>query len=314
VTIQLAARAAFRPYVAVVKGVNRLSPHFARITFTCPEFVDFGTAGLDQRLKVLFPGPDGRICDVGQTDPAAIAAGDWYLRWRELPTAERTPYRTYTVRRVDPAACEVDIDFVLHTDPGPAGAWAEAAAPGHEVVIVGPDELSEGRHGGIDWHPGTARRVLLVGDETAAPAIGSIIESLGPDYDADAFLEIPTDADVLPLRIRDSSRLRVTWLPRNDRPHGEALIHAVTGWAAGHGDVLARAASPRPQELEDTDIDHELLWDSPADAEGEFYAWMAGEAQTVKTLRRLLVQGHGVDRKRVAFMGYWRAGQAERTE
>ncbi|WP_292705668.1 SIP domain-containing protein, partial [Microbacterium sp. SCN 71-17] len=104
------------------------------------------------------------------------------------------------------------------------------------------------------------------------------------------------------------------WLARDARPHGEALIEAVEAWTTASRDVLARAAAPRPQELDDIDVDVELLWDSPADAEGEFYAWIAGESQTVKVLRRLLVQGSGVDRKRVAFMGYWRAGQVERTE
>ncbi|MDF2554269.1 MAG: siderophore-interacting protein, partial [Microbacterium sp.] len=68
------------------------------------------------------------------------------------------------------------------------------------------------------------------------------------------------------------------------------------------------------QVLGDIDVDREMLWDSPEEGEGEFYAWMAGESATVKTLRRLLVTGHGVDRKRVAFMGYWRLGQSERQE
>jgi NADPH-dependent ferric siderophore reductase len=76
----------------------------------------------------------------------------------------------------------------------------------------------------------------------------------------------------------------------------------------------ARAAAPRPQSLEEIDVDRDLLWDSPEDGDGEFYAWMAGESATVKTLRRLLVSECGVDRKRVAFMGYWRRGQSERVE
>ena len=62
------------------------------------------------------------------------------------------------------------------------------------------------------------------------------------------------------------------------------------------------------------DVDVDLLWDSPEAADGEFYAWTAGEAAMVKTIRRMLVTDHGVDRKRVAFMGYWRAGQSERIE
>ena len=93
-----------------------------------------------------------------------------------------------------------------------------------------------------------------------------------------------------------------------------ALTEAVTAWTSTAGDVLARAAAPRRQELAEVDVDVDLLWDSPEDSEGEFYAWMAGEAATIKTLRRHLVTGCGVDRKRVAFMGYWRLGQAERQE
>jgi NADPH-dependent ferric siderophore reductase len=310
VTILRAIRPSFRPYVVEVKRVTRLSPHFTRITFTCPEFAHLGTAGLDQRLKVLLPGPDGRVCDVGQADESAIANGDWYTRWRELPLESRTPFRTYTVRRADPAARELDIDFVLHHEPGPAGRWAEAAAIGDELVIVGPDRRGPDSDGGIDWHPGTARRLLLAGDETAAPAICGILESLSTAHEADVFIEVPTADDILPVR----SDVGIRWLPREGRPHGEALVEAVSAWAQGAGDILSRAAAPVVQVLEDIDVDRELLWDSPEDADGEFYAWMAGESRTVKTLRRLLVSRHGVDRKRVAFMGYWRAGQAERTE
>lgn len=308
--MKTATRPAYRPYVAVVKEARRLSPHFARITFTSPDFEVFGTDRRDQRIKLVLPGPDGRLCDIGQDDPVAIDNGEWYTRWRDLPDEERMPFRTYTVRRIDPEALELDIDFVLHHDAGPAGAWAEVAAMGDRILVVGPDARSAESAQGIDFHPGTAQRLLLAGDETAAPAICAILEGLGSGFVVDAFIEVPSQDDALPLA---AGAAHATWLARDDRPHGEALIEAVEAWAAASGDVLARAAAPRPQELDDIDVDVELLWDSPADAEGEFYAWIAGESQTVKVLRRLLVQGCGVDRKRVAFMGYWRAGQVERT-
>ncbi len=153
---------------------------------------------------------------------------------------------------------------------------------------------------------------MLAGDETATPAICAILETLDASYDVDAFIEVPSGADRLALDVPDS--FRVSWLPREDRPHGEALTEALTAWSAVSGDVLAHAAAPRRQVLADIDVDHDLLWDSPDDSEGEFYAWIAGEAATVKGLRRHLVQGCGVDRKRVAFMGYWRLGQSERQE
>jgi NADPH-dependent ferric siderophore reductase len=180
-------------------------------------------------------------------------------------------------------------------------------------VIVGPDERSPHSRSGIDWHPGTARRVLLAGDETAVPAIGGIVESLGDAYDVDVFVEVPHGADVLTWSVPATAR--VHWVARDDAPHGERLIAAVERWCTASTDLLARAAAPRPQVLAEIDVDAEMLWDSPEeDADGDFYAWMAGEAATVKTLRRLLVSTHGVDRKRVAFMGYWRLGQSERQE
>ncbi|KAA9147853.1 siderophore-interacting protein [Microbacterium lushaniae] len=305
-------RPAYRPYLARVAGVRRLSPAFLRVTFTSPDFAHVGTAGLDQRVKLVLPRPDGSLCDVGQTDPEIIAAGTWYQTWRDLPAHERGPFRTYTIGRTDPDAGEVDIDFVLHHDAGPAGSWAERAAVGDEIVLVGPDERSEQRRLGIDWHPGTARRLLLAGDETAVPAIGAIVGALGDDVDADVFVEVPTSADVLTWAV--PARTRVRWIGRDGADHGAGLIDAVSRWCAGNPDCLERAAAPRPEVLADIDVDRDLLWDAPQDGDGEFYAWIAGEAATVKTLRRMLVSAHGVDRKRVAFMGYWRLGQAERQE
>lgn len=305
-----AIRPAYRPYEVVVAAVQRLSPHFVRVTFSADELEHFGMAGLDQRIKLVLPlaSIPGGYADLGQRE----GSGDWYDRWRALPAGERNPFRTYTVRRIDAAARELDVDFVVHHDAGPAGAWGEAAAVGQSVIVIGPDERSPHSRSGIDWHPGTARRILLAGDETAAPAICGILESLDPRCEVDAFIEVPTAADILSPTL--PSGVRLTWIARADGAHGVGLIDAVTHWTQRHGDVLARAAAPRPQVLEELDVDLELLWDSPEDGEGEFYSWIAGEAATVKTLRRLLVSGCGVDRKRVAFMGYWRLGQAERSE
>ncbi|MDC7802535.1 siderophore-interacting protein [Sphingomonas sp. BLCC-B65] len=307
-----AVRPAYRPYAVRVRAVERLSAHFVRVWFTGPELEWFGTAGLDQRIKIVLPLADvaGGYSDFGQAEHA----GDWYDRWRALPSARRNPFRTYTVRRVDAAARELAVDFVVHHDAGPAGSWAERAAVGDELVIIGPDERSPQSRIGLDWHPGTARRLLLAGDETAAPAICSILESLDPRCEVDAFVEVPDDDDALRPQLPAASNARFSWIVRADRPHGVALVEAVTRWTRDHAEVIARAAAPRPQALDEIDVDRELLWDSPEDGDGEFYAWMAGESATVKTLRRLLVSECGVDRKRVAFMGYWRLGQSERVE
>ena len=72
------------------------------------------------------------------------------------------------------------------------------------------------------------------------------------------------------------------------------------------------------QEVEEIDVDHDLLWEVPRTARSgaalrrtSLYAWLAGEAAAVRALRRHLVAERGVDRRSVAFMGYWRLGRAE---
>jgi len=291
-----------------VAAIADLTPSFRRFTFAGDDLADFGDPGLDQRIKVIFATPTAGL-------DAMPTGEDWYDRWRELPVDARPVFRTYTTRYVrrEAAGTEVDVDMVAHEVSGPASEWIARARVGDEVMMWAPTTAHTGVSFGIDFvPPARTGEHLLVGDETAAPAICSILESLDPRCDVDAFIEVPTADDALAPSV--SERVRLRWLPRDDAEHGANLIDSVTAWTAQNADVLARASAPRPQTLDDIDVDHELLWDSPEDAEGEFYAWMAGEAATIKLLRRLLVSGCGVDRKRVAFMGYWRNGQAERTE
>ncbi|WP_228759924.1 siderophore-interacting protein [Pseudactinotalea sp. HY158] len=318
-TVAKDTRPGYRPYAVRVARIRRITPSFVRVTFAGDELDSFGTDRLDQRVKIVLPHPGdnpgghpaGHVADFGWNDPATIAAGDWYKRWRELPDADRNPFRTYTVRAVRPG--EVDVDMVTHPDGGPASRWLEQAVPGDALVLVGPDARSRDSGIGIDFHPGTAEKILLVGDETAAPAICSILEHLGPEREAHVFLEVPASEDVLP--IVTAARTQVTWLPRNGAGHGTLLEPAVTAWVSAHPHVYLAALSTSEQRLEEVDVDRDLLWDSFGDLYcvrgGEFYAWLAGEAGVIKRLRRLLVTTTGITRTRVSFMGYWRLGRAE---
>src|SRR2546429_3762223 len=78
--------------------------------------------------------------------------------------------RTYTVRSHDPAAGELAIDFVYHGDEGLAGPWAAAARPGDTLSLAGPGG-AYAPDPAADWH-------LLVGDESALPAIGAALEAM----------------------------------------------------------------------------------------------------------------------------------------
>ncbi|MGX5696582.1 siderophore-interacting protein [Agromyces soli] len=320
------SRPAYRSFRAAVARVERLTPCFTRVTFTGEELAHFGTAGLDQRVKIVLPLPGTGFADFPD-DP------DWYAAWRELPAERRNPFRTYTVRAVRPGLREVDIDFALHGDGGPASAWAGGARPGDELVIVGPDERSPGRTIGIDFRPGVVDTVLLAGDETAAPAICAILEQLPSDASGIAIIEVPTPDDVL--EVAAPPGVEVRFLARSGAAHGERLVAAVRDWvvrscrsnldgsceASADGACLANVAVRLTDPAEAAralaaaefgDSDEVPLWDVPEgrSLDGGCYAWLAGEASVITALRRFLVRDAGLDRRQVAFMGYWRLGRA----
>ncbi|ANP71706.1 siderophore-interacting protein [Cryobacterium arcticum] len=294
-----APRPSYRPFAVSVARVQRLSTNFTRVTFTGPDLHEFGTAGLDQRIKLVLPLPGVGVSPFPRTD-------SWYETWRDLPDEHRNPLRTYTVRHARPEHREVDIDFVTHGDAGPASRWVRAAIVGDEVAIVGPVADGDNPVVGIEWAPGNANTVLIAGDETAAPAICAILSALPRTARGCAYIEVPEAGDAHETNAPDG--VTVTWLPRNRAGHGAALESAVKGWTARF--ITAHHSGT---VLPDIDIDESILWEVPDGSalDGELYAWLAGEAGVIKRLRRFLVSEVGIDRRQVAFMGYWRNGRAE---
>src|SRR5215210_8433085 len=218
-TVEAVQVPVYRPFVVRVARLQRLSPSFLRVTFTGADMADFASNGFDQRIKVVLPLPGQAVVDF-PSDP------DWYGAWRALPPERQMPIRTYTIRALRPELGEVDVDFVLHGATGPASAWAETAAPGDEVVLVGPNARFPGPTGGVEWRPpADAARLLIAGDETAVPAISAIAESLPGDRTARVLLEVPEWGDVLDLILPPG--VHVTWLPRGVAPRGALLTAAV---------------------------------------------------------------------------------------
>lgn len=292
-----------RFFRAPVTAITELTPSFRRFTFGGADLADFGDPGFDQRIKVVFP-----------TDAVGLDAmptgEDWYAEWRERDADSRPPIRTYTTRRVRNDAREVDIDMVAHDVQGPASAWIARARVGDEVLILGPTTAHRGVSYGIDFvPPAHTDDLLLAGDETAAPAIAVILEQLPAEATGIVVLEVPHpgDADYLPRHPGFEYRIAA----RFDGPRHAHLIAAVEDAAA--------ALVPRGEgaAVEEIDIDTDILWEVPRTAKGgaalksaPLYSWLAGESGAIKTLRRHLVE-HGVDRRAVAFMGYWRLGRSE---
>jgi len=299
-----------------VTAVERLSPSFVRLWLGSPAFAELDCDGptYDQRIKLVFPHPGHPLMSVEGFDAS------WYDSWLSRPLEERGHMRTYTLRGSTGRGREtrMSVDFVLHGDGGhgPGGDFAASAQVGDRLVALAPRRGH--LYGGIEFAPGDASHLLLVGDETAVPAIAAILEQLPADARGSVFLEVPLSADVLPTTGPDG--VSVSWVPRDGGPRGTAL-HAAVLDHLGRPDALGLAES-----VADDEVDPDL-WETPeysssgeqvaaetAAAAGDRWAgcyfWIAGESKTVTGLRRALVKELGVDRRQVAFMGYWREGVA----
>ncbi|MDA2805190.1 siderophore-interacting protein [Nocardiopsis suaedae] len=197
-------------------GTCRVADHMVRVTLAHPSFADpvrFPYHGPDHLVRLLLPGATGAL------NLPRSSAG-WWKEIQAMDEPDRPRVRNYTVRRIDRARAEIDVDFVLHTDSaGPASAWAAAARPGDGIGV-----LSD-RAGYAP--PAGATDLLLVADETAQPALAAIIESLPADARALAILEYrPGSAPGLPAH---PGVERVHLHPADGAEPGEAALAHVEG-------------------------------------------------------------------------------------
>ncbi|WP_246861483.1 siderophore-interacting protein [Nocardioides sp. SYSU D00065] len=296
-----------------VVSVERLSPSFVRVELGSPELAHFGVDGprYDQRIKLIFPDPvTGGITSTDDADES------WLATWLDRPASERGHMRTYTIRDVRGSGARTTfiVDMVLHLEGdlvGPGSTWASKAAVGDRIVMLAPRRGYP--YGGIEFVPSPGVDLLLVGDETAVPAICSVLEQLPADARGTAFLEVPVAGDVQD--VEGPAGVEVVWLAREGAELGQRL----------HDAVVAHLGIPGAQvEVAPDEVDPDL-WETPYySSSGEevatdeagpsgTYAWIAGESKVVTGLRRHLVNELGFDRRQVAFMGYWRRGVAMRS-
>ena len=239
-----------------VLRVQWITPHMIRVVIGGEGLAGFGAGEFtDHYVKLLFPVP-------GVTYPEPF---DMEAVRRDMPREHWPRMRSYTVRSWDPHALELSIDFVYHGDEGLAGPWAANSQPGDQVLFQGPGGAYAPR-ASADWH-------LLVGDESALPAIAAALEALPEGAPARVFVEISGPGEEQELVTRGDAKL--VWLHRGDAPVGEALVSAV-------------------RDLE-----------FPP---GEVHAFVHGEAGCVKQLRRHLRIEREIPLDQLSISGYWRQG------
>lgn len=117
---------------------------------------------------------------------------------------------------------------------------------------------------------------LLAGDESALPAIAASLEALPQGRAAHVFVEVDNAAEEQPLAERDD--IHVSWLHREGGAPGSRLVPAVRALEFPPGDVQA---------------------------------FVHGEANFVRDLRRLLRIELSLPKERLSVSGYWRLGRDE---
>ncbi|MCW2819069.1 MAG: NADPH-dependent ferric siderophore reductase, contains FAD-binding and domain [Marmoricola sp.] len=245
---------------AVVQRTSRPVPQLVRVVLGGGDLDSFEALPATDAYVNLALRPAG--ASYGEVfDPAAV---------KDVEPAETRPVRRrYTVRRWDPTAHELTIDFVVHGDAGVAGPWAAQASPGDVLVFSGPsggyrpDTGTDGAEGaeGADWH-------LMVGDESALPAIAASLEALPAG--ARAVVRLLCDGPDDELGLVTEADLDLVWCHRTT---GEDLLTAVAGTAF------------------------------PA---GRVDAFVHGEAVEVRALRAHLLGERGLTRAQMSCSPYWR--------
>lgn len=245
-----------------VAEILDVTPGMRRIIVTGPHLAAFErqgfpqapvvSDGFDDHIKILFPQPGEEL-----TLPAQA---DGHCKWERSQLAMT---RNYTVRWHDPDTGRMAIDFVRH-GAGPATTWAYRCRVGDSVWFAGPKECA-GFPRGVDWH-------LVVGDETALPAIGRWLEEAPVGTRGQIFVEV-TSTDHIQHDLPEREGIELTWLVRPGGS-GETLL-----------ENAVRAADWWP---------------------GSCYAFVAGEALAIKAIRRFLRNDRGVPPEHLEVVGYWR--------
>ncbi|QDH58994.1 siderophore-interacting protein [Pandoraea pnomenusa] len=243
-----------------VRDVEALTPNMRRVTLGGDDLEGFESPGFDDHVKLFFPDPQTGELVLPRVGPEGVA--------KPAPGDAPRLMRDYTPRRFDAATRTLVIDFALH-DSGPATEWARSAKPGDRIGVGGPR--------GSFIIPMNFEGYLLIGDDTALPAISRRLAELPTGSLVFVFVEVDSPADRL--RFASDADVVVEWIYREGIPAGQSTALL---------DALQVATLP----------------------DGDLHAWVAAEAGVAKAIRRYLVDERGLNPKWVKAAAYWRRGDA----
>jgi NADPH-dependent ferric siderophore reductase len=257
-----------------VQHVQHLTPKMLRVAVAGGDLPGFTSLGFDDHVKLFVPAPGEEL-----VLPTPGPDGPIFP-----PGAPRPALRDYTPRRYDAADGILYIDFVIH-DAGPATTWAAQVRPG-QVLGVGGPRGSFIIPTEFDWH-------LLIGDETALPAISRRLEELPANTRALVVAEIESAGEQL--KFTSAAPFEVIWLHRCGH-------HADREPRAGDGMRASAAASPGDADL----LLQQLR--SLSFPPGDYFAWIAAETQVARAVRNYLLTERGTHKEWLKAAGYWRRG------
>ncbi|MGQ5522681.1 siderophore-interacting protein [Chitinimonas sp. PSY-7] len=224
------------PRLLSVRRITQLAPQLRRITLAGPALEGFPEGEEGSHIKLM-------LAREGQVEPVLPTLGPDGPIW---PPADQRPIsRTYTVARYDAAAGELDVDFVMHGDDGPASRWAMHAQPGDAIGVAGP--------AGPDRHQRDADFYLLVGDPSSLAALSAVLNALPADACGSVLIEVPNREEIIPLS--HPAGMTLQWLSRDGGAAGVStlLLDAVRNlpWPTGKVSVTLAGESVQVVAIRD---------------------------------------------------------------
>ena len=236
--------------------MSAIAPRLVSVFVTGDDLDGFADAAPTSHLKVFLPADGQDEPNLPEFTPdGAVFADD----------GPRPTVRTYTPRRYDPATKTLEIQFLLHGE-GPASEWAQRAKPGDKLAVAGPGGRFSLEPAADSW--------WLAADESAIPAVGTLLEALPETTAADVHIEVDGPDDEV--EFTAPAKTTISWHHRR-RPdaYGVELL------AAAHA-----ASVPEGSRV-----------------------WVACEAAGMRDIRRYFLTSRLLPPASLVTRGYWRTGE-----